>query len=266
MEKIHVILRTCLNSLLDKNIDRTHINYIRICGSDRSTMILKCLNSLITTINNSCHNISFTILDDHSDASFIKEVKKSLKQLKIKYKFVNLKQRGFNHSSYEQFKLAIEKDELIYVIEDDYLHEKNAIDQMYNAYHYFTERFKDNVLIFPFDCPYRYIDNREEPTVLFNINKRYWRHVKYTTLSFFTHSSILKNNFEMYERMALEYPNVCEDNTINLKYKGLNPKENETIIAFNPIPSLAYHIAYIQPPEIDSECTNWKNLWNKIEL
>jgi len=263
MEKIHVILRTCQNSLLDQNIDKRSSSGIRICGNDRKLMITKCLKSLITSINNSLNNVRLTVLDDHSETSFVKEVKNILKSCKKKTKFISLKKRGFNFSSHEQFKLAIKNDELIYVVEDDYLHETNAIDDMLGAYQYFTDRFKDNILIFPFDCPFRYINNREQPTVVFNVNKRYWRHVKYTTLTFFTHSRILKDNFHMYEKMALEYPKVCEDTTINKKYKGLAVSEGETILAFNPIPSIAYHLSYIQPPELNVSCTNWKDLWDK---
>lgn len=261
---LDIILRTCQRSDLDKNVQK---DFTRICGTDRRGMVIKCVTSLVNSIVNSGADVRLTILDDRSDADFVKEIKALIKPIK-KTKFIKLKPPegvpGFTWSSMEQFRLAAEAEDLVYTIEDDYLHEPTAIGEMLNAFEVFSSKLgKSEIMIFPFDCPFRYESGREQFTILFHSGIRYWRHVAYTTYSFLTRGSTVKAHEQVFQRLAREYPKVTEDDTINRLYSSL---QNQTapITVFNPIPSLAYHLSYAEPRQITTPYTNWKTLWETI--
>lgn len=261
---LDIILRTCQRSDLDKNVQQ---DITRICGSDRRAMVIKCVTSLVNSIVNSQADVRLTVLDDRSDADFVKEIKELIKPIK-KTKFVKLKPpkdvAGFTWSSMEQFRLAAEAPDLVYTIEDDYLHEPTAIGEMLNAFEIFSSKLSNSqVMIFPFDCPFRYESGREQFTILFHSGIRYWRHVTHTTYSFLTHGSTVKAHEEVFQRLAREYPKVTEDDTINQLYSSL---QNQTapITVFNPIPSLAYHLSYAEPRRVVTPYTNWKTLWETL--
>ena len=194
---LNIVLRTCLNSELENNIKN---QFTRVCGDDRKQTIITCVKSLIVAIKNCNIKTYLTILDDNSTPEFI-EILKSL-TLDIDCNIISLDTpndiKKFNYSAFEQFRIASEFGSLIYVVEDDYLHEHNALNEMIDAYAYLSKRFsKDKIKIFPFDCPLRYENNKEEPTFLFYSGTRYWRTVTYTSNTFFTHSAIVKEYFDV---------------------------------------------------------------------
>ena len=262
MRKLDIILRTCLNSSLEENLKKQ--NYERICGSNREEMILKCLLSLIRSINNSNFNIHFTILDDNSSKDFLKKVNKLLKNLNKPFTLKKLKKTGFNNSAYEQFLLASQCQDLVYTVEDDYLHESNAFNNLLNAYFHLENRFKDKIVLFPFDCPFCYDEGGEELTTLFYDGMRYWRTALGTTYTIFSKASFFRDNFEILKNLALNYPKVLESDTINTLYKKNLSEKNKKYNLFSPIPSIAYHISYQPPSEIKTEHLSWKHLWNNL--
>jgi hypothetical protein len=260
MHKLDVILRTCNNSIFDK----TRSNATRICGDNKEEMILKCLTSIIKSINNSSFNIVLTVLDDNSSCNFVTNLKSVLDYCNKQSKFISLTERGPNHSAYQQFYIASQCEDLIYTVEDDYLHETSAIDSMLTAFQYLSTRFhKENIMLFPFDCPLRYKENEEEPTILLHDGTRYWRQVSKTSNTFFTTASILKKHFEVYKILALQYPMENEGTTINNLYKSY-ARSGGDITVFNPIPSLAYHLSFSEPASMGLDIHSWQELWNKF--
>lgn len=263
--RLTIILRTCLKSKLDENISG---DFVRICGLNRREMLLKCLKSLTISINKAPIKTRLFILDDNSDAEFIADMHDIVKNCSADVEVISLNapegMASFNNSAYEQFRLAAEVDGLVYSVEDDYLHEETAIVSMLTAYNYLSQRFdQDKIVIFPFDCPFRYETGREEPTVLLHDGNRYWRQVGHTTNTFLTDGKYLKEFFAVYAKLALEYPNVNEAHTINRLYKGFNNMSGNLTV-FNPIPSLAYHLSYVEPVVIKTDNLSWKSLWDSI--
>ena len=260
-----VILRTCLRSKLDENIAG---EFTRICGKDRRAMVLKCLKSLVISINRCSAKVWLVILDDNSDQDFLDDMDYILKRCDFDVSVVSLKApdgvASFNHSAYEQFRMASEVDGLVYSVEDDYLHDEDAIETMLTAYSHLSNRFpQDKVVIFPFDCPFRYETGREEPTVLLHDGSRYWRQVNHTTNTFLTKGKFIKEHFSVYAKLALEYPSVNESNTINKLYRSFFNMGGQLTV-FNPIPSVAYHLSYAEPVAIKTDSLSWKSLWDSI--
>jgi hypothetical protein len=253
--QLHVIARTCSNSLLTP---KTHK---RICGDDRDVLIKKCFISLANTIRASQHDIKLTVLDDHSDSQFLEFIKNEAENINLS--LISLEKRGPNNSALEQFKVAAESDGLVYIVEDDYLHEENAIDYMLGAYIHFMHKFNSDTIIFPYDCSLRYQDGHESLTTIYHDGVRYWRSVDKTSNTMFTHYSVLKRNWDKFENLAKNYPKVLEDDTINtLYYSHINP--NASIRVFSPIPSIAYHVGYSITTQIATSHMSWQDLWNRI--
>lgn len=255
-----VVLRTCLKSKLDAGVDP---NFVRICGPDRRTMVLKCLRSLVAAIKNCSADVRLVILDDGSDDAFLYALKKYTSVCSTV--IVSLEPEegvpSFNHSAHQQFKLASEVDGLVYSVEDDYLHTEDALETMLTAYRHLSTRFpQDKVVIFPFDCPFRYEAGREEPTVLLHDGTRYWRQVGHTTNTFLTHGAYVKEHFPVYAKLALEYPAVNEQHTINRLYRSFSNMGGQLTV-FSPIPSVAYHLSYASPVGIKTPHLGWESLW-----
>lgn len=267
MRRLDIILRTCSNSILEEKFKQQ--KHERISGQDRKCLLYNCLISLIQTINNSNFNIHLTILDDHSSEDYLNKINILLEKCKKPYSIHHLKKTGFNNSAYEQFLIAAKCEDLVYTVEDDYLHELNAINNLLNAYFYLETRFKDKIVLSPFDCPYRYDEGKEELTTLFYDGSRYWRTTSQTTHTIFTKASFFKYNFEVLKNLALNYPKVDESDTINKLYKKNLSEEDKKYKLFSPIPSIAYHLAYRDPAEIRTEHLSWRHIWNnnyKIDL
>lgn len=260
-----VILRTCLRSKLDAGVDP---KFTRICGKDRKEMLLKCLKSLVISINRCKNFVHLILLDDNSDPEFIGDMDSVLQQCSGLVEFISLDPpdniASYNHSAYEQFRMASEVDGLVYSVEDDYLHDEDAIESMLTAYKHLSQRFsQDKIVIFPFDCPFRYETGREEPTALLHDGSRYWRQVGHTTNTFLTHGKYIKEHFPVYAKLALEYPTVNEQHTINKLYRGFNNMGGQ-LTCFNPIPSLAYHLSYADPVAIKVGSLKWQDIWTAV--
>ena len=261
--KLHIILRTCQRNDSDKKT-----NLKRICGDDRETMVLKCVMSLVNTIN-ACvvsNNIKFTILDDHSDDSFLVKLNKILNTCNKEIDLINFTLTGFQETAAEQFRLASKSDaDMVYTIEDDYLHEEHALDYMLFAHNHLTQKYRREIVLFPYDCIFRYVPNREYSTVLLYDGTRYWRQIKHTANTIFARKEFFSENIDMFLEYSYKYPNCTEDDYINKLYEdhstGLGYAK-----AFSPIPSVAYHLSWNEPATIRTDHLSWRDLWDKIKL
>jgi hypothetical protein len=156
--------------------------------------------SLIDAMNNCRTKTHLTILDDNSETWFLDKVKELTKDISCDIISLTVQEniRQFNYSAYEQFRISSEFDSLVYVVEDDYIHEADSLNEMIAAFYYMSNRFSsDEIKIFPFDSPFLYAQYKEEPTILFYSGTRYWRTTAYTSYTFLTHSSTIKNYFEV---------------------------------------------------------------------
>lgn len=262
---LDIVLRTHYQ----KNKQPSQTSFRRICGDNKELMILKCFQSLITTINN-CSNLKIflTILDDHSDLEFLEKINKMLSKIKCEYKIVNLNVTGINETCYQQIVYALKAKELVYILEDDYLHEENSLDSLFNAIITLETIYQDYIqnnfiAISPFDCPFRYA--KPEPTLLHWDGVRYWRSTNHSTFTLFTYGRVIAEYFNHFKLMSLHMPRIWEGDTINLMYKNIVTNEGKVLL-FSPIPSVAYHLSYQEPARILTNHLNWETLWNSINI
>jgi hypothetical protein len=239
----------------------------RYCGADKKTLILKCLTSLINSTNRvQGHGIRFKILDDHSSEGFIEELHKLFGHSIWEYELYRMKEKGFNYSAVKQFEYCKDSEaDLIYSVEDDYLHSPDAIQDMIDNFTLFTEKSGLDVCIFPFDMPDNYVPPWMEYCMVVHGTKEHWRTTAWTTNTFMTKPKVLIENWPVFYKLASEYnpdysdPNVKhvdEGNTICDIWR-------KKVLTFSPIKSLALHMQFEQQkdPYID-----WQYWWENYTI
>lgn len=255
--KLDIILRTCDHS-------NVHNDWrVRYIDKPKPEIIKVCVKSLL----NSCkyvNDVYMTILDDHSSIETVEWLQDTLTSSKIPGKIIRLEGIGYNNSSYEQWKLCRDSNaDLVYSIEDDYLHTPTAIQEMIDSFQLFTERLnRDDIVLFPFDEPSEYNPPNRKDFIVHG-SARHWRTGIFTTQVLFCKPKLFKEHWSLFETLALKYngdylnprtEHYEESNTIwKLWTEG-------TVIRFNPIPSLALHLQFEQQrdPFID-----WEEWWRE---
>lgn len=254
--KIHIVIRTHDSSNIHNDWRE------RYCNLSKLDLIKGCFKSLIESIKYvKNYDIQLTILDDHSTEELISFL--NIESLGLNYELIRLTDAGYNNSAYQQWLICRDsKADLVYSIEDDYLHSTTAIQEMIDSYQLFCNKLNhDNIVLYPFDEPSEYNPPSRKDFIVHGSN-RHWRTGIYTTQVLFCKPKLFKEYWDLFETLALKY---------NGDY--LNPREehyeesntiwklwNEgPIIRFNPIPSLALHMQFEQQmdPFID-----WKQWWS----
>lgn len=257
MKKLEVVLRTCDHSNIHNDWR------IRYHNVPKSELLKGCVSSLI----NSCKNIEglkFTVFDDHSTSETLNWLNEKLEQSNLNYELISLNEKGYNNSSFKQWERCRDSDyELVYSIEDDYLHTPTAIQELIDSYYIFCDRLKkDQIILYPFDEPSEYNPPQRKDFIVHGSN-RHWRTGIFTTQVLFCQPKVFKEYWEIFEVLALKY------NGDYLKPRVEHYEESNTIwklwtegpfLRFNPIPSLALHMQFDQQkdPFID-----WQYWWKE---
>ena len=259
----------------NSNVEIWDQNKKRIFEKKKIEYVKRSLNSLIKTIKNlreNYHsiNIEIKIVDDNSTEENLKIIKDILAKSKENFEIINHKNEEHLNIIKKQkskdtffFFLSLLKcfeigkkygDDLIYFIEDDYLHFKFALEEMIGTYERIGSQLNKELIICPSDYPYLYMNN--EKTNLLIGSKRHWRTINKSLCSFMTSKKILNQYWDNYYQNCLDRYDPFEK-YLNLIY--------EKEICISPIKSLSIHMTNINssyglPPFI-----NYKSLWEDNE-
>jgi hypothetical protein len=270
IKSLKIILRTCTSELI---MDQ---NKRRIFDKEKNEYTLKSLVSLIKSVeiaSKNLSNISFDLMvtDTNSPVNDIKKIKEILSRSNIKNKFISVNLEDFKskiNSGYSKAKfsnmanfynsLLIAKNEntdLIYFVEDDYLHAPGAITEMIYSYEKFYSIFSNDIVLLPADYPYLY--TKDDNTKIYLGEKFHWRLVSESLVTFMTSKDLIDKNFNNLERMGIEWVDPWE--------KPLH-KIYETTPCLSPVPSLAVHCANINSVFGLSPFINLKDLWDNTKI
>jgi hypothetical protein len=265
IKSLKIILRTCTSELI---MDQ---NKRRIFDKKKNEYTFKTLISLIKSIkfaSKNLNNINFELIvtDTNSPENDIKKIKDILTKSNINHKLITVDLENFKNKimpSYSKAKfsnmanfynsLLIAKNEtadLIYFVEDDYLHTPGAITEMIFSYEKFCTIFSKDVVLLPADYPYLY--TKDENTKIYLGEKIHWRLVSESLVTFMASKSLIEKNFNDLERMGIEWVDPWE--------KPLH-KIYETTPCLSPIPSLAIHCTNINSVFGVSPFIKLKDLW-----
>jgi glycosyltransferase involved in cell wall biosynthesis len=233
----------------------------RYVAAPKSEIMLRCTQSLVTSLNQATGDIILRVFDDHSSVTAVATLRRILKNCRHRVEFVAVEERGYNASCLASFARArTDARELVYFVEDDYLHAPSAIPEMLDAHVRFRETLGREVALHPYDDPKNYwspIFSREDCRVVYG-GHRHWRTNTHTTNTCWVEVETLRRNWELFELLARysstpfgQQHHIFEASTINRIWR-------EQVALFTPIPSLALHL---QHEEHRDPYLDWAAWW-----
>ncbi|BAX95058.1 hypothetical protein [Mycobacterium shigaense] len=234
----------------------------RYVAAPKSEIMLRCAQSLVTSINHADGDIVLRVFDDHSSPDVLPTLHRILQKCRYPVEFIALADRGYNASCLASFSRARDDArELVYFVEDDYLHGPSAVAEMLGAHLLFRERLGGReVALHPYDDPRNYcspIFSRENCSVVYGTH-RHWRTNTHTTNTCWVEIATLERNWELFDLLARysstpygQEHHIFEASTINRIWR-------EQVALFTPIPSLALHL---QHEEHKDPYLDWAQWW-----
>ena len=145
--------------------------------------------------------------------------------------------------------------DLIYFVEDDYIHKSESLAEMLFAYEKFSSIFQDELFILSTDYPYLY--KKMNSTNILIGEKTHWRSVKESLLTFMTSKKMIEKYFEKLIDMATNRSDPFEKNLHEIYEKEK---------CFSPIPSLSIHCANVNSVFGLSPNIDLKKLWDENKV
>ena len=259
----------------NSNIEIWDQNKKRIFEKEKIEYVKRSLNSLIKAIknlkeNNNSIKIEIKVVDDNSTKENLNVIKDILDKSKENFEIINhnhtehlniikeqkSKDTFSNLSSLlKSFEIGKNNGEdLIYFIEDDYLHFKSSLEEMIDTYERIASQLNKDLIICPSDYPYLYMTN--EKTNLLIGSKRHWRTINKSLCSFMTSTNILNKYWDNFYQNCLDRHDPFEK-YLNLIY--------EKEVCISPVKSLSIHMTNINSSYGLSPFINYKSLWEENE-
>jgi len=275
VKSLDIIIKTCTS------INLVTQNKKRIFEKNKSDYTFRTINSLINSLNFSKNflkdiDIKIYIIDDNSKKEDLEKIRKIIAKINIKFEIINLDLEKFkqikvinkNNPTIEKnmqatmasiltsFNIAKEKsNDLVYFVEDDYIHKKETIIEMISTYEKIATELDRELFLCPVDYPYLYkkLDNSN---ILIG-NKYHWRTVNESLLTFLTSKDLINKYWNELLLMAEN-----EHSPFETPLHKIYEKE----LCLSPIPSLAMHCTNVNSIFGLSPNINWKKLWDENEI
>ena len=275
VKSLDIIIKTCTS------INLVTQNKKRIFEKNKSDYTFRTINSLINSLNFSKNflkdiDIKIYIIDDNSKKEDLEKICKIIAKINIKFEIINLDLEKFkqikvlnkNNPAIEKnmratmasiltsFNIAKEKsNDLVYFVEDDYIHKKETIIEMVSTYEKIATELNRELFLCPVDYPYLYkkLDNSN---ILIG-NNYHWRTINESLLTFLTSKDLINKYWNELLLMAEN-----EHSPFETPLHKIYEKE----LCLSPIPSLAMHCTNINSIFGLSPNMNWKKLWDENEI
>ena len=260
--KLNVVLRTC---------DRASLQTDRIVP--KNECIWRCLNSLSRSLEQSNLDFQLHIIDDNSTAETVEQIQRiapagtTFDLLPARdQEHLNPKQRSrFSVDRAYQYVYSLPQDELVYIVEDDYLHYPDSISRIVQAYEYFSYFDADiNIGIFPQDFnqlyphpgnPYNSVYVRE--CVVIPGPDRYYRTTWFTHESFMVSTKLITQYREDFEKLL----NI---GTIEGAWEGSSLSKVWTRPDVKMLMPLGTHVIHLgNRRDISFFVQDWQQLWER---
>jgi hypothetical protein len=275
VKSLDIIIKTCTS------VNLATQNKERIFGQEKSEYTLRTITSLLKSIKFNQDifkkiKIKITVIDHNSNKNDLILIEKNLKESLINYKIINLNINEFPQikvlnknnikiennmkatmaSILKSFDVAKkETTDLVYFVEDDYIHKKECISEMIFTYEKIASEFKKDFFMCPVDYPYLY-KSTENTNILIG-HKHHWRTVKESLLTFMASKEILNKHWNKLLEMA-----EIEHSPFEIPLHEIYKQE----LCISPIPSLAMHCTNINSVFGLSPNMEWKKLWDENKI
>ena len=272
VKALDIIIRTCAS------VNMLTQNKSRLFDKEKIEYTTKTIRSLLNSSKDpdlEQLEINFKVIDHNSTAENLAAIDSVFGELSKKYSLINLdvskfiskidktNQRGekvtdnqiSNMANIHQSLLEAKKcEDLIYFVEDDYIHKKDTLKEMVFTYERLASQTNSEIILCPADYPYLYA--KSEMTQNFLGQNYHWRKVNETLCTFLTSKQMIEKYWDKYVSMC-EKEHAPFEKPLHDIYK----KE----LCISPIPSLALHFTNVNSIFGLSPNVNWKKVWNQNE-
>ena len=270
VKALDIIIRTCAS------VNMLTQNKTRLFEKEKIEYTLRTIKSLLNSaMDPELVNleINFTIVDHNSTRENLKEIDNTFRKFNQKYTLINLdvskfsekiekiNQRGkdvtdnqkSNMANIHQSLLEAKKcRDLIYFVEDDYIHKRESLKEMIFTYERISSQIEKEIIICPTDYPYLYA--KSETTQNFLGQNYHWRRISETLCTFLTSKEIIEKYWD-------KYISICKIEHAPFEKPMHEIYEKELCIS--PIPSLALHFTNINSIFGLSPNIDWKKVWDE---
>jgi len=267
VNKLLIIFRT------NSNVGIWDQNKKRVFEEKKIIYVEKSLKSLIKNIALSkidlpSLKIDLKILDDNSIPNNLTIIKEILDNSGLSYELINHDIKKYkkiikNQNSEETYSnlstllscFNLAKDfgeDLIFFVEDDYLHFNNMITDVVKTYERISSQLEKDIFVCPSDYPYLYMNN--EKTNIMIGEYRHWRTINKTLCTFFTSKYLLNKYW-------LNFEKSCVDRHVPFE-KYLN-EIYEKEVCISPLTSLSLHMTNINSSYGLSPFIDYKKMWDE---
>ena len=272
IKSLDIIIKTCTT------VNLVTQNKKRIFEKNKSEYTFRTINSIINSLKFNKEElkkikIKIFIIDYNSKKDDLVKINSKLIEANYEFKIINLKLDNFNQiktinknnsiiennmkatmsSIHQSFDIAkSECDDLIYFVEDDYIHKKESIFEMLSSYEKISSEINKEIFICPVDYPYLY--KKLENSKIFIGNKYHWRSVNESLLTFLTSKSLINKYWD-----DLMVMSENEHSPFETPLHKIFEKE----LCISPIPSLAMHCTNVNSIFGLSPNINWSKVWDE---
>ncbi|MBD1166336.1 glycosyltransferase family 2 protein [Pelagibacterales bacterium SAG-MED07] len=265
IDSILIILR------MNTEIEIWDQNKRRLFEQPKIEYSIRSIKSLMKSIN-FCQNkypnlkIKTIIIEDHSKQENLDKIKKLIQNQNTdivsldhdKYKSFIKEQKSIGTFSnlaslLQSFEIGRNQgEELIFFVEDDYLHFEPMLEEMVASYERIASQIGKDIFMCPSDYPYLYMNN-EKTNILIG-NKRHWRTIRETLCTFMTTKSLLNKYWDNFYKTCNDRHDPFEK-YINEIYQ----KE----ICISPLKSLSLHLTNVNSSYGLAPFIDYKKLWDE---
>ena len=269
VKSILILFRT------NSNVEIWDQNKKRLFELPKVEYTLRSLNSLIKSIKFSKEkypnvNIQLKIIDDNTDEANLNKIKNLTNNSNFEITFAKLDHNKYKELIKEQkndqtfsnlasllycYEIAKKNtDDLVFFVEDDYLHFEPMMEEMIASYERISSQLGNDIFMCPADYPYLYMNNLK--TNILIGNKRHWRTVNETLCTFMTSKELLEKYWDNFYKTCLDRHDPFE--------KYINDIYNKEICV-SPLKSLSVHLTNINSSYGLSPFIDYKKLWDESE-
>jgi hypothetical protein len=275
VKALDVIVRTC------SSVNMLTQNKKRIFEKDKIDYTLRSVNSILKSIKYAKNyhqkiDIKITIIDHNSNTENFEKITALVKNSSLNFEMINLDLKEFENqikpineknekvtpnqisnmsNIYKSLLLSKMSKDLIYFVEDDYIHEIDSITEMLFTYERIASLTNKELIICPVDYPYLY--TQAENTKVFLGEKYHWRKINETLCTFLTSKHIVEKNWDNFLNMCT-YEHYPFESPLHKIYQ----KE----LCISPIPSIAIHCTNVNSIYGLSPNKNWKRIWDENKV
>ena len=275
VRSLDVIIRTC------SSVNMLTQNKKRIFEQEKIEYTLRSINSILRSVSyaEEFHpniKIKITVIDHNSSNENLEKIKNLLRSSSIQFNLLSLDISEFKNkikkinekneetipnqisnmsNIYKSLMLSKLSEDLVYFVEDDYIHELDALTEMLFTYERIASLTGGELIICPTDYPYLYVQT--ENTNIYLGEKYHWRKINETLCTFLTSRQLVEKYWDTLLSMCT-FEHYPFESPLHAIYK----RE----LCVSPIPSIAIHCTNINSIFGLSPNKDWKRIWDENKV